>query len=101
MNLRVQRALVIVAMFGLPILVRAVDTEMLAKRSALFTLERRAEGFRSMDTVYPYHVIRRAGPISKLPRATGKLDVTYTFAGARHSLDDLLKRSRTQGVSRH
>jgi CubicO group peptidase (beta-lactamase class C family) len=97
MNGRVQLALVIMAVIALPASSRAGDTETIAKRAALFTPQRRAEGFRSMDTVYPYHVIKRGGPVVELPRALRKLDVTYTFAGKLHTLDDLLARSRTQG----
>jgi CubicO group peptidase (beta-lactamase class C family) len=97
MNRRVQLALVIMAAIALPALSRAGDTEMIAKRAALFTPQRRAEGFRSMDTAYPYHVIRRGGPVAELPRALRKLDVIYTFAGKQHTVDDLLARSRTQG----
>ena len=97
MNRRVQLALVIMAAIALPAPSRAGDTETIAKRAALFTPRRRAEGFRSMDTAYPYHVIRRGGPVAELPRALRKLDVIYTFAGKQHTVDDLLARSRTQG----
>src|SRR5262249_13116767 len=74
-----------------------VDTQAIAKRAALLAPQGRAEGFRRMDTAYPYHVIERGGPVAELPRAPRKLDVTYTFGDKRHSLDDLLARSRTQG----
>ena len=97
MNRGVQLALVIMAAIALPASSRAGDTETIAKRAALFTPRRRAEGFRSMDTAYPYHVIKRGGAIAELPRALRKLDVTYTFAGKQHTVDDLLARSRTQG----
>jgi CubicO group peptidase (beta-lactamase class C family) len=97
MNRRVQCTLMIVAAFTLPTLARAGNTEMTNKRAALLKPERRAELFRAMDSVYPYHVIKRGGSVSKLLRAPRRLDVTYTFAGQRHSLDDLLTRSRTQG----
>jgi CubicO group peptidase (beta-lactamase class C family) len=97
MGRQIQLALMMLAAIALPALARASDTETLAKRAALFTPKERAEGFRSMDTAYPYHVIKRGGPVAELPRAPRKLDVTYTFAGKQHSLDDLLARSRTQG----
>jgi CubicO group peptidase (beta-lactamase class C family) len=42
-------------------------------------------------------VIKRGGPVAELPRAPRKLDVTYTFAGKQHTLEDLFARSRTQG----
>jgi hypothetical protein len=97
MNRRAQRALVIVAVLALPALASADNTEMVAKRARFWSVVSAAERFRSMGTVYPYHVIKRGGPVSELPRAIRKLDVTYSFAGERHSLNDLLARSRTQG----
>lgn len=97
MNRRVQRALVIVAVLALPVLASADNTEMIAKRARFWSVVSAAERFRSMGTVYPHHVIKRGGPVSELPRAIRKLDVTYSFAGVRHSLNDLLARSRTQG----
>src|SRR3984893_10513310 len=97
MNRRVQLALVIRAAIALPAPSCAGDTQTIAKRAVLFTPQRRAEAFRSMDTAYPYHVIKRGGPVAELPRAPRKLDVTYMFAGKQHTLDDLLARSRTQG----
>src|ERR1700680_3854507 len=77
MNRGVQLALVMMAAIALPAPSRAGDTETIAKRAALFTPRRRAEGFRSMDTAYPYHGIKRGGAIAELPRALRKLDVTY------------------------
>jgi CubicO group peptidase (beta-lactamase class C family) len=87
----------IVTAIALPAPARAVDTETIAKRAALFAPQGRAKGFRTMDTAYPYHAIKRGGPVAELPRAPRTLDVTYPFAGKQHSLDDLLARSRTQG----
>lgn len=97
MNYKVRQVLVIMAVIALPALAHAGDPETIAKRAELFSPQRRAEAFRSMDTVYPYHVIKRGGPVAGLPRAPRKLDVTYTFADKQHTLDDLLARSRTQG----
>ena len=48
MNRGVQLALVIMAAIALPAPSRAGDTETIAKRAALFTPRRRAEGFRSI-----------------------------------------------------
>ena len=97
MNYRIQYALAIVAAIVVPALVHAGDPEMIAKRAATFAPQGRAEGFRSMDTAFPYHVIKRGGSVAELPRAPRKLDVTYTFADKQHTLDDLLTRCRTQG----
>jgi len=97
MNCRVWHALVIATAIALPAQAHAGDPETIAKRAAVFSPQRRAEAFRSMDTLYPYHVIKRGGPVAELPRAPRKLVVSYTFAGKQHTLDDLLARSRTQG----
>jgi CubicO group peptidase (beta-lactamase class C family) len=96
MNNPVQLALVIVAALTLPALA-ITDSAVIAKRAELLRPENRASKFRTMDTIYPYHVIKRAGPVHELPRAARRLDVSYRFAGEQHSLDDLLARVRTQG----
>jgi CubicO group peptidase (beta-lactamase class C family) len=57
----------------------------------------RAAGFRSMDEVFQFRVIRRGGPIAALPRAIRKLNVSYIFEGTQSTLDGLLERTRTQG----
>ena len=77
--------------------VRADDAAGIAKRAALMTPDTRAQSFRSMDTAFPFHVIQRGGPVAELPRAERKLDVTYSYSGQTHTLDDLLARSGTQG----
>jgi len=73
-----------------------------ADQSRLVSVLRRSMGsravaFRTMDQVYPYRVIARGGPVTQLPRAPHKLDVTYEFQGQSHTLDDLLARTATQG----
>jgi CubicO group peptidase (beta-lactamase class C family) len=79
---------------------RAGDTSDLGRRQAFrqaVISGNRALVFRSMDQIYPYRIIARAGPIIQLPRAPRKLDVTYEFQAQSHSLDDLLARTSTQG----
>jgi len=76
---------------------RADDSAAIAKRNAILTPQRRAEAFRSMATVFPYHVIKRSGSLSELPRAERPLDVTYSFGGASHTLQDFLARTRSTG----
>ena len=75
----------------------AADVAGIAKRTALMTPATRALAFRSMDTAYPFNVIKRGGPVAELPRAERKLDVTYSYEGKTHTLEDLLTRSGTQG----
>jgi CubicO group peptidase (beta-lactamase class C family) len=77
----------------------AADSSAVAARRAMLAPGKRALAFRSMDTVFPYHVISRgSGPVFKLPRAERALDVTYVWQGKRHKLADLLKRTDTQGI---
>jgi CubicO group peptidase (beta-lactamase class C family) len=76
----------------------AGDSDAIVRRQAMLTPGNRAVAFRSMDTVFPYHVIGRgSGPVFTLPRGERQLDVTYVWQGKRHTLDDLLERSATQG----
>jgi CubicO group peptidase (beta-lactamase class C family) len=75
------------------------ESAAVASRRAILAPQRRAIAFRSMDTVFPYHVISRgSGPVFKLPRAERALDVTYVWKGKRHTLADLLTRTDTQGL---
>src|SRR5712672_1140534 len=76
---------------------RADESARVAKRNAIMTPQNRAEAFRSMDTAFPFHVIKRAGPVSELPRAERPLEITYSFGGASHTLQDFLARTRTTG----
>ena len=66
----------------------ADESARIAKRNAIMTPQNRAEAFRTMDTAFPYHVIKRAGPVSELPRAERPLDVRDMLgdAGLRRML---------------
>lgn len=75
----------------------AADSAAVAKRAAVLSPANRVQAFRTMDQVFPYHVIARGGPVAALPGGGQKLEVTYNFKGKRQTLDDLLARSRTQG----
>jgi CubicO group peptidase (beta-lactamase class C family) len=51
-----------------------------------------------MDRIFPFHVVHRAGAVSELPRAEHPLgEVTYQWNGAPHTLDELLRLTRTTG----
>ncbi|HUY29189.1 MAG TPA: serine hydrolase [Candidatus Binataceae bacterium] len=80
-----------------PAILYAAGSGVIAKRAAMLTPQNRAQAFRGMDSAYPYHIIKRGPRVSELPSAPGKLVVTYNFHGQRHTVDDLLARSRTQG----
>jgi CubicO group peptidase (beta-lactamase class C family) len=97
MNRRLLLAFALAAILGAPSSARADDPAAAAKRAAMLTPQNRVAAFRSMDTVFPYHVIKRAGPVAELPSTSQRLEVSYLFKGKRHTLDDLLARTRTQG----
>jgi hypothetical protein len=96
MHRAIQIALVVIAAM-VPSIAGAVDSATMAKRANILSPQTRGEAFRSMDSAYPYHLIKRGDAVSVLPRQLHKLDVTYTYKGKRHTLDDLLERSRAQG----
>jgi CubicO group peptidase (beta-lactamase class C family) len=76
---------------------RADESAEIAKRATILTPQNRAEIFRGMANIFPYHVIKRSGPVLELPRAERPLEVTYSFGGASHTLADFLQRTRTTG----
>src|SRR5882757_5578978 len=75
----------------------ADDSADVAKRADALQPNNRAVSFRSMDSIFPHNVIKRGTVVTELPRTPHKLDITYSFAGKQQTLDDLLRRSRTQG----
>ncbi|MGH7780965.1 MAG: serine hydrolase domain-containing protein [Candidatus Binataceae bacterium] len=97
MNRRLLFVVALSAIFAAPAAVRAGDSSTIAARAAMLMPQNRVQAFRTMDTVFPYHLIQRGGPVAELPRAPQKLDVSYEFKGKHHTLDDLLARTRTQG----
>ncbi len=80
-----------------PAILRAANPAAVAKRAAMMAPQNRATDFRSMDSVFPFHVIARGGPVAALPGSPRKLEVVYYFKGKRHTLEDLLARTKTQG----
>jgi CubicO group peptidase (beta-lactamase class C family) len=55
--------------------------------------DRRIENFRHMDRIFPERPVRRAGPVSALPRAASPVDprqIAYVFDGEERRVSDLL-----------
>lgn len=98
MNRRTNFALCAILALALPGVAQAVDPARAAKRAQVLSPQNRVDAFRTMDTAYPFHVIKRGGAVSDLPRRLHKLDVSYRYQGQQHTLDDLLQRSRAQGL---
>ncbi|HVA76797.1 MAG TPA: serine hydrolase [Candidatus Binataceae bacterium] len=97
MNRRLLLVFSLAAILAAPAVARAVDSAAIAKRAAILLPQNRVQAFRNMDAFFPYHVIKRGGPVAELPGMSQKLEVSYKFKGKRRTLDDLLARTRTQG----
>lgn len=97
MNRRTLLALVLPLTLAASASAYAADSAAIAKRAAILSPANRVQSFRTMDTVFPFHVIARGGTVAALPGGGQQLEVTYNFKGKRRTLDDLLARSRTQG----
>lgn len=97
MNRRTLLALVLPLTLAASASAYAADSAAIAKRAAILSPANRVQAFRTMDTVFPFHLIERGGPVAALPGGGQQLEVTYNFKGKRRTLDDLLARSRTQG----
>jgi CubicO group peptidase (beta-lactamase class C family) len=97
MNRRTLLALVLPLILSASAPAYAADSAAIAKRRTILTPANRVQSFRTMDTVFPFHVIERGGPVAVLPGGGQKLEVIYNFNGKHKTLDDLLARTRTQG----
>ncbi|MFZ0658928.1 MAG: serine hydrolase [Candidatus Binataceae bacterium] len=97
MNRRTLLALLLPLIIAASAPAHAADSAAIAQRAEILSPANRVQAFRTMDTVFPYHVIARGGPVAALPGVGQPLHVTYNFKGKSRTLDDLLARSRTQG----
>ena len=76
----------------------AADTAPIGTRRNYFLAPYRNGSFRHLDRIFPFHVVRRTGAVSELPRADRQLgEVTYQWKGAAHTLDELLRKTKTTG----
>jgi CubicO group peptidase (beta-lactamase class C family) len=74
------------------------DTAAIGTRENYFLAPYRTGSFRHMDRIFPFHVVRRAGPVSELPRSDRQLGVvTYKWKGVSHTLDELHRLTKTTG----
>src|ERR1022692_2838243 len=73
------------------------DSAPIGARQNYFWPQFRAGSFRHMDRIFPFHVVKRGGPIAELPQAQRPLDITYQWKGSVHRLDELLALTKTTG----
>ncbi|MGC1678878.1 MAG: serine hydrolase [Candidatus Binataceae bacterium] len=97
MNRRTLLALFLPLILAPAAAAHAADAAAVAKRAAVLSPANRVQAFRTMDQVFPYHVIERGGPVAALPGGGQQIKLSYLFKGKRRTLDDLLARTRTQG----
>ena len=76
----------------------ALDGYPLGNRSTFFRLPYLVGSHSHLDEIFESRVVRRAERPSALARATELPDITYTFQGATHTLDDYLARHPTTGL---
>lgn len=64
----------------------------------LFSGKEQVENFRSLDTIFPHTVIRRAGPVFDFDSAPGTLPDTYQFNSETHDLRQFLEETDTTAL---
>jgi CubicO group peptidase (beta-lactamase class C family) len=60
--------------------------------------ERQAVGYRTIETIYRTHTIRRGATVHPLPKAAHQIDPTFSFAGKTWTLADYMKAYRVSGL---
>jgi CubicO group peptidase (beta-lactamase class C family) len=75
----------------------AAEEYPVGTRSNLWSPTYRVGSFRHMDEIFPARVVRRAGPISELPRGETITTLSYSFGGANRDIEDYFRRARTTG----
>lgn len=60
--------------------------------------EKQAAGFRSIETIYKTHTIRRGDRVHPLPVAARQIAPTFSYGGQTWSVDDYMAAYRVSGV---
>jgi CubicO group peptidase (beta-lactamase class C family) len=63
-----------------------------------WTPEQQASGYRSIETIYKTHTIKRGPRVHPLPMAAKQIDPTFTYQGKTWTVDDYMKAYRVSGV---
>ena len=66
--------------------------------ASLFDEDSRVENFRSMDRVFPYRTVARAGSIWEFGKDLRPLPASYAHDGQDHDLSEFLDRTVTTGL---
>ena len=57
-----------------------------------------ALGYRSIEKIFPVHVVKRSGPVHALPSSGKPFDVAYDFGGKRWDTGTFMKENRVSGL---
>jgi CubicO group peptidase (beta-lactamase class C family) len=60
--------------------------------------DKQALGYRSIETIYKTHVVRRGSKVHPLPAAAHKIEPTFEFDGKTWTLGDYMKTYRVSGL---
>jgi len=64
----------------------------------LFDEDNIVENFRSMADIFPYHVVKRAGPVFEFEKAFQPLPESFTYKGKTYNFKKLMKDTWTTGL---
>lgn len=60
--------------------------------------EKQAVGYRTIETIYRTHTIKRGAEVHPLPRAAHEIAPSWTYAGKTWTVDDYMKAYRVSGL---
>lgn len=60
--------------------------------------EQQVSGYRSIETIYKTHVIKRGPRVHALPMAARQIEPTFTWQGRTWTVDDYMQAYRVSGV---
>jgi CubicO group peptidase (beta-lactamase class C family) len=60
--------------------------------------DQQANGYRSIETIYKTHVIRRGDHVHPLPKAARQIEPTFEYAGKTWTIDDYMQAYRVSGL---
>jgi CubicO group peptidase (beta-lactamase class C family) len=63
-----------------------------------WTPEQQATGYRSIETIFKTHTIKRGAKVHPLPLAARQIEPTFTYQGRTWTTDDYMKAYRVSGV---
>ncbi|HEY2358491.1 MAG TPA: serine hydrolase [Phenylobacterium sp.] len=63
-----------------------------------WTPEQQATGYRSIETIFKTHTIKRGDTVHPLPAAEKQIDPSFTYKGKTWTTDDYMKAYRVSGV---